>query len=148
MTPRGILKGLARATGGGRLVQRKHTSLNREGEEALFRVASVMSEGIVRDGGTFFGSTMITFDLEALAPDWRVTLDNAERERLLRTIEGSVRVRLRALRIARAQALQHVSNRPLGTAYADMKFSLRGRHLHLDVDLEAEVAVSSALSGT
>lgn len=114
----------------------------------MFRVASVMSEGTLRGDETFYGSTMITFDLEALAPDWRVTLDDAEKLRLVRAIEGSVRVHLRAMRMARAQALQHVSGRALGTVLVDMKVTLRGQRLHLDVDLEARVALSSALSGT
>ena len=148
MTPRPQLKGLARATRGGRLVERRRVALSREAEEALFRVVSVMSEGTLDDEGVFFGSTMITFDLDALARQWRGALDAHERERLLRAVEGSVRVRLRALRIARAQAQQHVGGRTLSTAHTEMRMTLRGNRLHLDVDLEVEVALSSALSGT
>lgn len=129
-------------------MERHSVALSREAEEALFRVATVMSEGTLDPEGIFFGSTMITFDLDALAREWRGPLDARERERLLRAIEGSVRVRLRAMRIARAQAQQHIGGRALSTAHSEMRMSLRGTRLHLDVDLEVEVALSSALSGT
>lgn len=148
MTSRPQLKGLARATRGSRLVERRRVALSREAEEALFRTANVISEGTLDPEGIFFGSTMITFDLELLARDWRGPLDALERERLLRAVEGSVRVRLRAMRIARAQAQQHVGGRSLSTAHTEMRMNLRGTRLHLDVDLEVEVALSSALSGT
>ncbi len=124
--------------------QRRHESLSREAEEALFRVAEVLSEGSVRDGdGAWFGSTMITFDLDRLAELWRSPLDATERERLRDAVEGSVRVRIRAMRLACEEVARRLPDRCLGTAQVETRVHVRGGKLHLDIDLEVPFGVSS-----
>lgn len=144
----GALKGLARAVRGGRIVSRTGEALSREAEEALFAAPGVLSEGSAVPGlgraETYFGSTMITIDLERLATVWRGPLDAAARAQLLRLVGGSVRVHLRALRLARAEAQQRVPGRALGTATVEVRASLRSGALCIDVDLEAPLALSSA----
>lgn len=144
------MKGLARARRGARLIVREHVSLSREAEEALFRVAEVLSEGDLRDGGrgerAWYGSTMISFDLERLAAEWRGVLDDATRARVMRAVEGSVRMRLRAMRIAHREVARRVPDRSLGTASVEIRVRLAGAWLHVDVDLEVPVGVSSRRS--
>ncbi len=118
---------------------RRGVALSREAEEALFRCAERMSEGSVRDasdGATYFGSTMFTIDLQRLAQSWRGPLDGPMRERLRRAVAGSVRVRLRAMRIACYDAAHRVPDRCFGTPVVETHVVLKGEHLHVDVDVE------------
>jgi hypothetical protein len=146
MVVRPPLKGIARARGGARLVARGYRILSREAEEELFRWARALSEGAVHDGpegARYFGSTMLTVPLDQLATAWRGPLDAAAVRALVDCVEGSVRVRLRALRIARAEAVQRAPGRVLGTVRADLRVSRVEGELRIDVDLEAPVALSS-----
>jgi len=121
--------------------------LSREAEEAIFALGRVLSEGAMRDAGdgrrAYYGSTMITVELAALASRWRGALDEAA---LVALAQGSVRVRLRAARIARAEAASRASGALL-LARTETRVVVRSRSLHLDVDLEAEIEVSSIVSG-
>lgn len=138
------IKGLARALRIRTMRMEQHQALSREAEEALFRVAEVLSEGSTRESeGAWFGSTMITFDLDRLAGDWRRPLDAAERVRLRDLVEGSVRVRIRAMRLACEEVARRLPDRRLGTAQIETRVHLRGGMLHLDVDLEVPLGVSS-----
>ena len=135
--------GLAKATRGA-LRQGEMRALSREAEELLFRHTERMSEGSVRagpDGDTYFGSTMFTVDLSAVAASWRGELD---REQLAALIDGSVRVRVRLMRLACAEAAHRVPGRQFGTAQVETSVEVVGDKLHLDVDLEVPLDVSSA----
>lgn len=124
-----------------------HEVLHREAEERLFQSPEVMSEGTVRtvpDGACWFGSTMITVGLADLAPHWRGPLDDEARARLVTALDGSVRVHLRAMRLACAEVARRLPDRPLGTAQVDTRVRIVGDQLHLDVDVEVPLGVSSA----
>ena len=142
------LKPLVRARRSPALVQRSSVSLSRTLEEELFRNAEVLSEGSRRtttgQHDTYFGSTMISVDLDRLRPLFRGGLDGRARERLARTIEGSVRVHLRAMRLARAEAARRVQDRRIGTVQVETRVRVTEHHLHIDVDLEVLLSVSSA----
>ena len=116
-------------------------------EELLFSHAEVLSEGSCRGGAqkadSYFGSTMISIELDRLRPFLRGELDGEARRALFDAIDGSVRVRLRALRLARAEAARRVPNRVLGTAYVETKIRMTAKQLHIDVDLEVGLRVSS-----
>jgi hypothetical protein len=138
------IKGLARALRIQAMRKRGTETLSRQAEEALFRVAEVLSEGSLRESeGAWFGSTMITFDLDRLAAVWRCPLDDDERARLRDAVEGSVRVRIRAMRLACEEVARRLPDRPLGTAQVETRVHLRRGKLHLDVDLEVPFGVSS-----
>lgn len=117
-------------------------ALGPRGEEELFRVAEVMTEGRL-DGAAFFGSALVTIDLERVAPHLRGAEAEAERARVLEAAAGSVRVRLRAMRLALADVTRRHPDRPLGTASTETRFRLEGARLLVDVDLEVPVGVSS-----
>lgn len=141
------LKPLVKAGSTSRLVGHRIFRLGPALEEALFRHADVLSEGGMRTHGgthsTYYGSTMISIDVAKLgrfAPGLEGTA--AERA-LLAVVDGSVRVRLRAMRMARAEAARRVHRRALGTALCEIRMQLRRGFLHIDVDLEVPLGVSS-----
>jgi hypothetical protein len=144
------LKPLARATRLAALSGRgPELALGRGLEAELFRSAEVLSEGGTRgESGSYFGSTMISVELERLRGWLRGELDARTWRRLLHVIDGSVRVRLRAMRLARAEAERRVPNRTLGTAHVETKIRMTERQLHIDVDLEAALSVSSRSEGS
>jgi hypothetical protein len=130
------------------LARRKHAAvLSRALEEALFRHSDVISEGGMRGGalasGTYFGSTMIAIAFDRLAAEADGRLTRSVRAELVHVVEGSVRVRLRAMRLARAEAARRVPRGVLGTALCDLRVRDDGKQLRIDVDLEVEVRVSS-----
>ncbi len=139
-------KGLAKATRAALFVERTHRALTREAEEILFEHAEVLTEGSAdRTGGatSFFGSTMITIDLEPLAGRLRGLDAPGMREALCEVVGASVRMRLRAMRIACAEVARRVPDRDLGTAQVEIRTSLVGCRLHLDVDVEVPIDVPS-----
>ncbi len=141
------IKGLARVRRDAFVAAHPARYLSRGAEEALFRSAEVLSEGSVRvlAGGEqrYFGSTMITFDLGRLADQWRGVLGEEHHAELARLVEGSVRMRLRATRMACAEVLHRVTERPLGSAMVETSVRLSGTTLQMDIDLECEVGVCS-----
>jgi hypothetical protein len=140
------LKPLVRASSSRPLTKRTGYAITRSLEEELFRVADVLSEGSCRSGrngtASYFGSTMISIDLTKVDQRQLGPLDSRSYEQLAQTVEGSVRVRLRALRIAYREVVQRVADRPFGTAQVETKVRLCGTQLHLDVDLEVPLEVS------
>lgn len=101
------------------------------------RLISRLSEGSVRSdpaGDSYFGSTMFSVDLRALESAWRGTLD---REALRRAVEGSVRMRIRLMRLSAADAKQRVPDRIWGMTTSETRVALQGDSLHIDVDVEA-----------
>jgi hypothetical protein len=141
------LKPLARAQRAAALVRHGSVCLTRALEEELFRCAEVLSEGGLRTLGgqrdSYFGSTMISIELDRVRPLFRGGLDERTRKLLGDAVDGSVRVRLRAMRLARAEAARRVQDRTLGTAYVETRVRLTERQLHIDVDLEVALSVSS-----
>ena len=140
------LKPLARAERAAPVNRRHTVVLSRTLEEELFRAADVLSEGGCRSGmgggESYFGSTMIRIPLGSLRPHMRGDLDQSGRRELIRAIDGSVRVRLRAMRLAVREAGRRVPG-ALGTAQVEIHVRLEDDHLHIDVDLEVPVGVSS-----
>ena len=141
-------RGLARATRVSGVRRRQQAVLTRDAEACLFEHARVLTEGQLREnseGYGYDGSTMVTFDLRPLADLWRGTFDEAARRELLDLVQGSVRVRIRVLRIARREASRRLVGYRLGTMRSDTQVRLEGSSLLLDVDFEAEVQVCSAM---
>ena len=107
--------------------------LSREAEMLIVGRASRLSEG-EPDGGQYFGSTMFQVPLAELEARWRGPLDSAE---LLRVVEGSVRMRIRFMRIAVADARHRAPEGQWGTFVTETKIRLANTALHIDVDVEA-----------
>lgn len=141
------LRPLARAVRVPPVMQRSTMVLARALEEEIFRAADVLSEGSCRvvagAGESYFGSTMIRVPLAPLQVHARGGLDATSRRTLADAVEGSARVRLRAMRLAIREATRRVAGLALGTAQVEIQVRLDDDHLHIDVDLEVPVGVSS-----
>ncbi len=133
--------GLSKARRGACL---KRGALTREGEELLFALAERMSEGEVRQtrgARAYYGSTMLTVHARDLAPRWRGELDLSV---LRAAIDGSVRVRLRAMRLACADAAHRAPSEALGTAIVETRITQVDDRLHIDVDVEVPLDLARA----
>lgn len=108
--------------------------LTREAEERLFLHVERMTEARLDESG-YEGCTMLTVDLRALSRALRGEREDALGARLLPLVEASPRVRLRALRLALAEAGQRTSGRSLGTARTATTMRVVGTALHIDVDV-------------
>ena len=87
----------------------------------------------------FFGTSMISVDLAAACAAIRIPPTPASYAAIAAAAEGSVRVRIRALRWARAEACRRVPESRLGSVSAEIRVHLRDAALHIDVDLEAPI---------
>jgi hypothetical protein len=106
--------------------------------ELVFRRAEVISEGqrAHRDGRpTYFGSTMLTLDLEALAPSLRESCDAGTARRLAGLLAGDPSVSSRIKAIATREAIRLAGGR-LRTIATEVKVSARGARVFIDVDVE------------
>ncbi|MDH5673508.1 MAG: hypothetical protein OEZ06_15245 [Myxococcales bacterium] len=116
-------------------------------EEAIFHSAEILSEGATRrdaEGEVYFGSTMISAPLARLLCGQGGRLDPQQQQALQRAAEGSPRLRLRAMRLACAEASRRITDRGLGTALCEIQVRLDAEQLHIDVDLELPLGVLSA----
>ncbi len=123
--------------------------LTREAEERFFEAAEVLLEGGVRRGEEgeerWVGSAMLTVPLERwLGPVPAVRRGDREVAAWVAALDGSVRVHLKAMRLACAQVAHRVPKRSLGRA----QVAIRARHdagrILLDVDLEVPLEVRRA----
>jgi hypothetical protein len=105
--------------------------------ELLFDLAQVLSEGQT-DGRRYYGSTMITLDLERAQGQVRDECDAAAAQRVAALLPGDARVRARARALALAAAAERAG---AGIAHADVDLRARaaGARVHLDLDVEGEL---------
>ena len=109
--------------------------MTREAEELLFALADRMTEGdLCRSGDdeSWFGTTMFTVPLAELERELRGSLDP---DALANVVQGSVRVRLRAMRLACADVAHRHPDRAFGRAVVETQARVVGGNLQIDVDL-------------
>ncbi len=106
--------------------------------EILFETADILSEG-ERRGDGYFGSTMITLDLGRVAPLVREDCDIASARRFAELAMADKRVRERARKLATADATERAGV-PLGRLECDVRARAVGTRVHLDVDVDGEIA--------
>lgn len=105
-------------------------------EHALFDRAEWMFEGAPSPAG-FSGSALISIDLTFLGRSIRGAWNEHARLVLLHAVSGSVRVRLRVMRLARAELHRRWPGLVVGPVETSARFALRGERLFIDVDVEA-----------
>lgn len=115
--------------------------------EVLFRCAATLTEGASEASGQWFGSVMITFDLARVAKACRGLESATAVEHFASLASGSVRVRVRGHRLARAEIVRRFPDRNIDTVSMESSFRHEGNLLHMDIDLEVPVEVPSAGSG-
>lgn len=109
--------------------------------EILFERAQVLSEG-ERRGDGYFGSTMITFDLERARDAVREECDAASARRVAELVARDPRVRARARSLAITEAQARAGGR-LARVDVDLRARASGIRVHLDLDVSADLAAAS-----
>jgi len=137
------LKPLARAIRLRPVVTRTRSSLSRDFEELIFRHAQVLSEGYCHHisdlDAMYTGSTMLTVDLERMGPAIAHAWSRSNARLLHSVMEGSVRLRVRSMRLALAEAARRCVHGQLGMAHVETRIRIEGTLVHVDVDVEAPV---------
>jgi len=141
------LKPLVRVRPGALLRERTGWALGARAVDELYRVAEVLSEGR-REDDTFFGTTLITIDLSRALDGIGLDTDPSVMARVADAIGGSVRVRLRAMRLAEEDLARRFPSENVGTARTETRFRIEGARLYVDVDLEAPIGGSSKAVGS
>jgi hypothetical protein len=106
--------------------------------DLLFERAEVMSEGqrSTRAGQpVYFGSTMLTINLDTLAPSQREACDAGTARRLATLLMDDSAANTRVKQIATREAARIVGARLHGLA-TEVKVSARGVRVFIDVDVE------------
>ncbi len=112
--------------------------------EILFDLASVLSEG-AREPDGYFGSTMITVELARATALVSDPCDASTVRRVAELVATDPRVRERARALAAAEA-DRLAGSALRRAQFDVRVRESGRHLHIDVELEARWAAAGSQS--
>lgn len=118
--------------------RRIEVSLSTAAIDILFERAVVLSEGGA-SGASYYGSTMVTFDLARAAELVREPCDAATLKRVGELLAGDPRIRERARRLAIDEAGRNAGS-PVIAAQVDLRVSASGNQLHLDLDVEAQVS--------
>jgi hypothetical protein len=113
--------------------------LSRAALDVLFATAGVMSEGqrAARAGReSFFGSTMLTIELDAAALALRDAADARSAQRLAALLarDAGAQARIKRLAAEECERLSSARPRSLNT---DIKVRARGTTVYVDVDVEA-----------
>jgi hypothetical protein len=113
--------------------------LSRAALDVLFATAGVMSEGqrAARGGReSFFGSTMLTIELDAAALALRDAADARAAQRLAALLarDAGAQARIKRLAAEECERLSSARPRSLNT---DIKVRARGTTVYVDVDVEA-----------
>jgi hypothetical protein len=109
--------------------------------DILFDSAEILSEG-QRQGRGYFGSTMVTIDLGQAAGALREPCDASSARRVAELCASDPRVKARAKALATAEAEARAGGR-LARLDVDHKTRAVGARVHIDLDVEGEVARSS-----
>jgi hypothetical protein len=111
--------------------------------EVLFSSATCLSEGSVARGmtgsDTYYGSTMLTFELSSRTAALRDPCDAASAHKVAAYMAGDRRVVERVRELARAEA-ERLAGRALSRAEVELRARSQGCSVYLDVDVEGELA--------
>jgi hypothetical protein len=130
---------MARATRIGLFEREVRERPARAALDLLFARAEVMSEGQrTQRGGrdAYFGSTMLTFDLPALAVLLRDACDAATAQRLAALLEADPSVGKRVQELAKREAARVSGAAPLNVS-THVAIRAQGAKVFIDVDVEA-----------
>jgi hypothetical protein len=107
--------------------------------EILLERARVLSEGkrsaSATAGRAYFGSTMVTIDVAALADVSRDACDSRAAARIADLVRDDVRVTRRVQKLAEREA-QRLAGGPVAVQASEVRVRTQGTLLYLDVDVE------------
>jgi hypothetical protein len=103
--------------------------------EVLLATAGRISEGQLSREGRYYGSTILTIDLEQLGAYVQDRCDAATAARLAAVLEHETELHQAAARLALTEA-QRIAGRPLRKVEADVQVRTEGSRVLVDVDVE------------
>lgn len=114
------------------------------GLELLLTRATRMSEGQVLPDGRYFGSTMLTIDLQQLAAEGQLSdaCDVSTAHKVARLMSTSGTLRQRARLIAAAEAVR-LAGREIAPQAVDVGVRAEGTRVFIDIDVEASAAAGA-----
>jgi len=121
-------------------------SLNPAAIEVLVAGASRISEGQVGADGRFYGSTMLTIDLDRLRPQIHDACDVSTAARLAALLEGESALHQQLARLAANEA-RRIAGSGLRRVEVDLRVRCEGARVYIDIDVEAETAAAPAAGG-
>jgi hypothetical protein len=121
-------------------------SLDPAAVEVLLASATRISEGQVGPDGRFYGSTMLTIDLERIRPQVKDACDVATAARLAALLEAAAALHERLGRLAVSEA-RRIAGSGLRRPEADLRVRTEGTRVFIDIDVEAETQVAPAAGG-
>jgi hypothetical protein len=130
-------KPMARATRVSLFEREIRVHLSTSAIEVLFDLAQVLHEGQRQLDG-YFGSTMITMELDRAASAVRDECDAANARRVAELLEGDARVKARA-RLLATTAASRRAGAPLARVTVEMRVRTSGTRIHIDLDVEGEL---------
>ncbi len=111
--------------------------------ELLLGAAKVLTEGQLargqQGGEAFFGTTMLTMELAAVADAFRERCDEGAAKKVAALMAGDTRIARRARHTAEREATQ-LAGRTVKTSASDVRFRADGTSVYIDVDLEGTLA--------
>jgi len=114
--------------------------------EVLFASASRISEGQVGQDGRYYGSTVLTIDLEQLAPHVSDPSSVSTATRLARVLEAEPEVQQQAGRMALEEAAR-IAGARLRRAEVDVRVRFEGTRVFIDIDVEAAAPMPVPVRG-
>ena len=112
--------------------------------EVLFTASARISEGQVARDGRYYGSTMLTIDLESLRDHVADRCEATTAARLSKAMEEERSIHEAAARLALEEA-RRIAGRRLRRVEADVRVRTEGTKVFIDVDVEADASVMPAL---
>ena len=117
-------------------------SISPAGLELLLAGASRISEGQVTSRGRYYGTTMLTIDLQHTGGKVRQVRDVSTSSRLARHLEQEPAAMQQVVRLAVREA-SNVAGQPILEPAAEVEVRVKGHRVLVDVDLEGSVELSA-----
>ena len=117
-------------------------SLSPAGLELLLASSNRISEGQVTSRGRYYGTTMLTIDLEHTGEKVQDVQDVSTASRLARHMEQEPAALQQVVRLAVREA-GNVAGSPIRKPAAEVEIKVEGHKILVDVDLEGNVEPAS-----
>lgn len=116
-------------------------SLSPAGLQLLLASSSRISEGQVTSRGRYYGTTMLTIDLESTNEQVQDVQDVSTASRLARHLEQERSAMQQVVRLAVREA-GNVAGAPILKPAAEVEIRVQGHRILVDVDLEGNIKVA------
>ncbi len=131
------------------LVGRHCETLSPTALRLIMEGAEIIHEGETSrdpDGTHYYGSVMLSCDLEILGAHTDRPLDEAQMKRICEHLRGHPYFRVHLMRLARREVHRRLGSLPLVPLRAQMKLRLEGTRMFADMDVEVHDVLDRRLA--